>query len=270
MPILPPTAVAPYDSVQNILNTARMRLNDALKSLESSGGKIVEDTEAFTQQAANTAYRKMQEFLANLGITRNIQEAVIPSLPVVASLDPATQCFISWQTYFDGVNFVPAPTLPADMIFPLKIWERTSGQNACFPCEPMEQILDGLPSRSKVWCSGYWEWRQDAIYFPGSLMVMDFRLRYANFLADFADSGNIRWFDQPVPIARCQSAFAWYLCAEFVSARGDEARAMDFTARAEADAKLIMNREFRQNQRVNVRRQPRGRSGNQFGWGMLG
>jgi|SRR5580692_1791341 hypothetical protein len=269
MPILPPSVAAPYDPVSTILNAARTRLNDAVPTLVSLSGKVLQDTEAFTQQMTNNAWRRMQEQLANYGYTGLNTEVVIPSIPVVASTDPASQCYLSWTGFFDGVNLFDTPNLPFDFILPLKVWERTSGQNACFSDVPMEQILDGLPSRPKVWANYWWEWRQDAIYFPGSQIVEDFRIKYARYLGDFVDVGDVRWFDQPAQIMRCADSFSWYIAAEFVSSRGDAATALEFTNRGADAAKLVMNREIRQKQRVNVRRRPRP-SSRGWGYGMLG
>jgi hypothetical protein len=54
----PPALTAPYDSLENVLNTARVRLNDAIQQL---GGDIMKDSQPFTQQMANSAWRRLQE-----------------------------------------------------------------------------------------------------------------------------------------------------------------------------------------------------------------
>lgn len=255
MPIIPPVAVAPYDTVNTVLNTARVRLNDAIASL---GGDVLTNAQPYTQQFANTAWRRMQDFLANLGYARLTQEVILTGLPPTESADPASQVWLNWSQYFDGVNyFAPpnTPVLPLDLILPLKVWERWTGQNAVFT--PMEMWIDGIPTWTKQNRNLVWEWREDALYMPGSLNTMDLRIRYAAYLPDFITVGAVNWYDQPVPIVRCLDALANYICYEVSNSRGDQV-ATTFRADAEAAAKRLFNREVSQRQRVNIRR--RGRS----------
>lgn len=246
---------APYDVLNTVLNTARVRLNDALQSL---GGDTITNAQPFTQQMANDGWRRLQELLANLGVTRLKREVILTGLPVVASVDPAAQTYLNWTNFFDGVNLTASLVLPQDLILPLKLWERPTGQNASFGL-PMENQLDGLPTWPKTFTNGCWEWREDSIFLPGSLASMDLRIRYAAYLADFATVGSVQWYNQPVPIMRALNPLADYICAEAAAARGD-LDAGAFTAAAEAGAKLIVNREVAMKQRVNVRRIPRSRS----------
>lgn len=255
-------AIPPYPILNDILNTARVRLNDAIASL---AGDVVTNAQPFTQVMANDAWQRLQTFLANLGIVRLKQEIIIPNIPAVTSIDPASQVSLSWAGYFNGTTLLPAPVLPQDLIIPLKIWERVSGQNACFQ-KPMENMMDGLPSWPKQAANVVWEWRQDAIFMPGSQMIEDLRIRYASFLPNFATVGPVQWFNQPVPIMRCEDSLSWYICSEAANARGDMDGA-GFDAKAEAAAKLIMNRDIQMKQRVNVRRKPRSGRFEQYEWG---
>jgi hypothetical protein len=124
----------------------------------------------------------------------------------------------------------------------------------------MANMLDGLPSCTKSTYNRMWEWRQDAIFIPGSTQVMDLRLRYAAFLPDIITSGEVQWYNQPIPIMRCLDPLADYLCYEIAGARGDQ-NAEAFKSKAEEETKQVFNRDVQAKQRVNVRRQPRsGRS----------
>lgn len=248
MPILPPVTSAPYPNMSDVLNLARVRVNDAIESI---GGDVLTDDQPFTQTMANAAWQRLQEFLANLGYARLTQETILTGVPPVASLDPASQVWMNWSQYFDGQNFWNAPVLPQDLILPLKIWERWTGQNAVF-C-PMQMWVDGIPTVPKQNMNLIWEWREDAIYMPGSQMTMDWRLRYAAFLPDFIDVGDVPWYNQPVSIMRSKDALAWYICSEVANPRGDLDGSV-FDTKAEAAAKRIFNREVSQRQRVNVRR----------------
>lgn len=276
LPIPPPAnSLAPYDLVNDVLNTARVRLNDALENTYPTSGKLLDNNQFFTLQAFNQGYRNLQEFLANLGFTRLRREIILQSIPPVATTDPSAQVYLSWTGYFNGVQTLgpesdpPAPLLPSDLIIPLVLWERRSGSNAEF-AGPMSLFIDGLPTPSKHGWNHLWEWREDAIYMPGGTDTMDIRIRYAAYLPDFVneDGFGVQWYQQQVPIMRCMSALAWFLLAEVCNGRTDiQIDPQIFIGRGEADAKKIYNRESILKQRTNVRRQPRSgraRSGFDF------
>jgi len=251
MPILPPITPAIQDSVTSILNAAKSRLKDRIDTLYAVNGKILENTTPGTQQMVNNAWRALQETLANLGYTVLKQEVIVQGLPVVATVDPALNCYIDYSGYFDGVNLFGSPTLPGDMIIPLKVWERPYNQNAPFG-RPMELFFDGLPGLPKQVWNGMWEWRANAIWLPGARQVMDFRILYARYLADFIDIGTTRWFQQLCPIIRSQNAFSLFICAE-----ADPDNATSWLEKAVAAVRLMVNRESSMKQRGNVRRQSR-------------
>ena len=266
MPI-PPLIALPYDTVNLVLGTARVRLNDSIDTLQPVSGKILENNQTFSQQAVNNAWRFFQEMLADRGFARLIDEVIIAGFPIVASLDPASQVWINWDGCFDGVSQYSSPALPADFTHPIKMWERVSSQSAAFSSAPMEKMLDGLPATTKTSYLGYWEWRNDTIYMPGSQLVEDLRIRYVKYLADFADVGSTPWFNQQVPIMRSSDSLSWFICAEIASARGDLTAAENFIARGEAAMKRIFNLDVKADQRVNTRRQPRsGRGSGSGSW----
>ncbi len=247
-------ATPPYDSVYNVLSTARIRLNDELLTLTAVSGRVLENNQAFTLQTLNTAWRKFQEYLANLGYTRLKQEAKVDAIPATTDQqDVASQVYIDWFGYFDGTVLQSTPVLPQSLSGPLKLWERQNGSNSQFI--PMELIYDGLPNVVKGTLNRIWEWRDNKIYMPGATFVTDLRILFIQYLDDFADSVSTPWFQQSVPIVRCQDALSWYLCAEFASARGDLGiDAENMWAKGEAAARVIMNRDAKMKQRGNTRR----------------
>ena len=266
MPVLPPPAAAVYDSLNVIIKMVNSRLNDDITTLLPVSGKILRNSQTYSQQLVNNSWRKMQEHLGEKGYARLLNEVVIYGFPVVASTDPATQCWLSWSGCFDGANFFPAPALPTDFSHPIKVWERWSSQNTQFGDPPMEKILDGLPSTSKTTNIRYWEWRGDALYHPGSMMVEDLRIRYINFLPDFLDVGTVPWFQQPVPIVRIADAFSCFVCAEVTAARGDLALATVFLEEGKAGLGRVFNLDVRADERVNIRRRPRSGRGYGRSW----
>ena len=272
MPI-PPSTTPPYDTANTILNAAGARLNQQLPTLAAVSGKLLDNTQAYTQQTFNNAWRQLQNFLANLGWSRVTREVIVFALPPVQTSDSAIQVFINWTNYFDGLYYWNTPVLPPDFTSPLKVWERWSGVNAQFPEEPMEMMLEGLPDWGpKQPYNRFCDWREDSLYMPGSLMTTDLRFRYISLLPDIVDNApNVgRWFQQPVPIYNCLDALAWYIVFEIASARSDQSVDMaGLREKAESAARLIFNRDARLRQRVTVTRQPlsgRGR-GSEVGGG---
>jgi len=234
-----------------VLNLARVRVNDAIASL---GGDILTDLKPFSQVMYNAGWRKFQTFLTYLGHSRFKQSVVLLGFPVLANLDPATQVSLAWTGSFDGTSYYSSPALPQDLILPLKIWERVSGMSAAFHREPMYQALDGLESRQIAQAfQGEWEWREDAIWMPGSRQVEDFKIEYAAFLPDAVTSGATSWTQQPVPVMRALSPLANYVAAE-VAAPRDDLDAGTFLQQAEDETRQLFSVEARQKQRTTTSR----------------
>jgi hypothetical protein len=194
------------------------------------------------------------------------------ALPVVASIDPSSQTMWSWTQFFDGVGYYAPPSvtvLPQDFILPLRMWERQTGSNQIFA--PMRMAIDGLPQGYKIPWNRYFEWREDAIYMPGSVSSMDIRVEYAAFIPDFLVTNNVLGnpnsipaitpATMTVPIMRCQSSLANYICAEAAMGR-DDVDVQSFVSAAESDAKMVWNTEVKLKQRNPVSRRPfSGRGG---------
>lgn len=256
MPPIPPTSAPPYDTATDVLNAARARLNDDIKTLLPTGGKLLANNQVFSQQVFNTAWRKFQEALSNWGYSRLRRTAIIQALPQGGTLDPGIPAWLDWTGYYDGANFWPGqPAAPSDMILPIRIEERQTGTNATF-CQ-MENVVEDLPTWQKCNRNGFWHWEDDKIFMPGAQLSVDLRIRYNFFLPDIEDIGTDPWFSLPVPITHCTDSLSLYVCAELARARLVELEAAPYYEEAEAMAKLLMNRDVQQKQRVNLRRQSR-------------
>jgi hypothetical protein len=162
---------------------------------------------------------------------------------------------LSWTQFFDGVGYHSnVALLPQDFIAPLRVMERQNNgaipytaatQNMRFT--PMLLMPDGIPEGMKRPWNGFFNWEDDLLVFPGSLYSMDFKIEYAAYAADFmtvddilGDGANITPKTMPVPIMRSESALANFIAAECASGR-DDIDADPFIAKAEKDAKLLMN-----------------------------
>lgn len=268
-PLAPPTVTAPYDSLESCLNLARTRLNDAIQSL---GGDILTDVQPFTSTMVNSAWRKLQAFLANLGYSKYKRKFWAYNMPEVSSTDPSVEVFWSWTQFFDGTGYWIPPTvdvLPWDLIAPLRVSERPSGSNQVF--KPMSLCPDGLPEGMKRPWNSCFEWKNDAIYMPGSTRPMDMEVEYAAYDLDFLVTNGV--LGNPlatpaitpatmfVPIMRSQSALANYIAAECAMGR-DDVDVPAFTTAAETDAKILMNNsDVKLKQRRPVQRRPYARRG---------
>ena len=239
---------APYDTLITVINAARVRLNDRLETLAAVSGKILDNTQPFSQQLVNNAWRKLQEFLADLGYTGLQQEVTFTAVVLAGSTDPMAQAYIGYAGYFDGSTLQSAPVLPQNMIRPEELWERPSGTTQMMT--EMDPAIGGLPSVPKLNWNRQWDWRNDTLYLPGALVATDIRMRFLGFLADFVDNSpaaSTPWYGQAVPIMRCLDAFADYMCREVAIAREDGIEAaMAFQSSAEANARLILNRDTAQ------------------------
>lgn len=275
MPVNPPNITTPYDTWTQALNATRRRVRSRMPSLVAYSGNILDDSQAETLQAAINAYRRLQDRMCDEGVTRFRRDTVIFQIPIVQNSDPASTCSLSWTECFDGEDYIPAPVLPGDMIRPLWMSERPSGQNANFPSPSRPNMTicnDGVPKRTKWIFNREWQWRNDTLYYPGATQMVDFWIYYESYLPDPADVGNQRWFTTGVPIMRSQDALSWYLCGEY--AIGLAASATDpmvagsassfaemCEMKADEAAKKLVNRDIGPKERGDTRRRPYGNGG---------
>src|SRR5215472_4981990 len=186
---------APYDSLEDVLNCARVRLNDAIQTL---GGEVLTDTAVFTLTFVNAAWMRLLQLLAGYGISALNAQWDWFSVPVAANTDYGSQCYMNWDNFFDGTNLQTSPQLPMDMISPVDLYERPHGTTLQY--SDVDQLFNGLPTVAKGPLNRVWEWRQNAIYLPGTTAAVDLRLRYSRFLPKFVDTGTIPFAQQPVQI----------------------------------------------------------------------
>lgn len=245
---VPPSNLGYQDTVETVLVATRAMINDAIAS---TAGDVLKDDQPFTQTYFQLAYRRFQEKLADKGYSRNKRRSVLHQMPVLGSIDPGSEYWVSWTQCFDGANFWASPTLPTDLIVPIKLAERVSGTNAGFA--PMTLWIDGLPSQVKQWRNRVWEWRSDTVFMPGSQMAMDIEIWYLAYMPDIVSVGTTAWTSQPIPFQRALDPLASLMAYEVCNARGD-ADANIFETRADAGINRMFNRDVKQKQRTNIRR----------------
>lgn len=272
------------DTPNQILNTARIRINDLVlpsqgypggsnpgQQFSEVGGGVAAPEQNpdgtlidRTQILFNSAYRKFQKYLANLGYRLLTGDnLIISSLPPNTNVDPSAQSWLSWNGFFNGTTFAATPALPQDFYAPLKIRERQSGQNSIFI--PMRCSLDGLRNiMIRTVLNRQWEWRTNGLYLTGATATTDLQIRYTRFLPALPDPNyfvaNTPWYEQMLPVPGCLSAMAWYVAYEVLVLRAGELADAAVTAlqNAEDEANKVFNDQARADQRTNCRRRPRG------------
>ncbi len=258
------------DTANAVLNTARSRVDDLIltpagsptgtdpgqQKTQVGGGTLLAELNPDgslclrTQIIFNSAYRKLQRYLANLGFRLLIGNTIIASLPASTTADPAVGTWLSWNGYNNGSAFSSSPALPSDLYAPLKVRERIHGT---VPFFPMVNALEGLlnvPTISAL--NRQWEWRNGAIYFVGATGLTDIQLRYVKYLPDLVASGSpaVPWYYQIVPIPGCLSSLAWYIAYEVCVARIGEQMSAGVLANAQDEADKIFNDQARADQRT--------------------
>lgn len=245
-PAITPTSA--YPTAEQIMNRARAYAND---SYRQGRGRILTDTAPFSIEYLNGALEELQDKLANNAVITLIKDNVIlgPLTPV--SGQPATQIFIGYDGYFDGTAMQSLPVLPSDLRAPQKLWERQVGSN--LPFREMTQPQEGLPSYWQSPWLGLWEYRQDRIYFTGSTITEEVRVRYESRLLTLTDADDFA--NTEIQILSSVNALAVLVVYHYALARGAPAAA-NMAADAEKQMRYIVRRYTRRAQSVPYHRKP--------------
>jgi hypothetical protein len=207
-----------YPSLLDISNLIRSLINDSQAGITGTPGEgqiwtDVASVSPFVQPFINSAVRQIYRELRNIGAPTMIRDSVyVNGLTPVFGLngfgvpDPAVQTFLSYGGYFDGNTMNNNLVLPADLLFPERVWERQNGTNDNFTV--MQQPQFGLPSRPQFPTLGEWEWREDKINFVGSTQVRDLRLRYYAALPQFF-SATLDFSSTYIPVLDSIDAIAY-------------------------------------------------------------
>lgn len=234
MPVLPPVPGSlpnqVFWSVLDIIQFARVLINDAQGSLS---GQELADTNPQVWPLLNLCYAKMCNELEDNNVeAATTTEAIVGPLTgsTQAAIDPNTQAQLGYLGYWNGdPNTATDATvyLPADLLQPLKLWERPSGSN--LPFMPMSQNYGGLEAR---WGIGFvvgatrfgvWEFRSvgggvNAICLPAINTTQEIRIRYVPSLAVLEKNPDGTY--PQIPLARAGEALAYAVAAEWARIRG--------------------------------------------------
>lgn len=180
-----PTIGQSFPTIQEVNDTARVHLNDTFAGADGivGSGRVYTNDWTPNITVLNVALDHLRRDLTNRGVptTREVTFIIDGITPVNGSQglgvpDPTVQVYLSFGGYWDGSVLNTDVQLPNGLITPLKIAQRMSGTNNPFVEVP--PAVDGLPSVYQSVLLGWWEWRQDQIFFNGSINPIDIQLTF--------------------------------------------------------------------------------------------
>lgn len=267
-------------SLETIANLVRVFLKDwqAGRNNVPGEGIITTDDPTVSPQtlpALNSAIRWVFRKLRNVGDPRMIRDNVQVALPANGLTGPSIQTYLAYNGYFDGLALNASPTLPADLMFPLELWEQQTGSLSNLNFVRMTQPQFGLPSRNQTFTLGEWEWRNApttnagltptpgtvnppaAIWFIGALAPITIRMRYICSMTTFATLVAADYPNVYVPIIDCEEAVA-YRAAYIISSAlsGMTPGAQTLKAEAEEAMQDLRNSVVRRQQATDYTRMP--------------
>jgi hypothetical protein len=256
-------------SLETICNLIRALINDSQAGATNTPGEgqIFTDNPAispFVQPMLNSSIRKLYRSLRGVGDPVLIRDNVIVTgLPIInsptqgmGSSDPSIQTFLGPEGYFDGTQIWPNFILPNDMLYPTKLWERSTGSND--PFRDMEAPSGGLPSLLQGRHLRYWEWRNLKLNFIGATSQRDIRMRYYCSLPQFF-SPTLDFNATFVPVPDCTDFLAFETAVLYATMLGSPGLA-DLKAEAAAQMFALKNANIRRMQHETIHRIPFGNS----------
>lgn len=248
----------PYPIVEAVANLARALVNDSFPGLTGhlGEGRILTDKSFFFLEYLNSAIAELQDRLINNGVSTFTKEQIFTNFPVVAQVDPGVQVSWSYTGFFNGTTNFPNPLLPNDLLIPLTIRERQTGNLSWF--YPMFEPGGQLPSVPQSLRMCYWEWREDAIWMPGTTQPVDLKLRYESRLPFIANTPDFP--TTIIPIRGSVNALANMVVYRYAQARGSVQTEMIGMAVDKAIGEMC-NRSIRSQQRKFTRPRPYRRGG---------
>ena len=190
----------------------------------------------------NSAYRVVQRSLAMAGQTTFKTDLSFFVVKAIAEPDPSVQVVINEAT-------APPNELPIDLLEPLALWERPDGTNSSFTEMVDVTNSGGLPSIAQTEALRMWEWRSDGIYFVGSVIDTQVRMRYRKALPKLTGG------DSQLLIRNCEEAVSYVTAALAANSRGSEL-SDKYDKAGEDQVNKLISAATRQQQRVVRRRRP--------------
>ena len=139
------------------------------------------------------------------------------------------------------------PTLPADIIMPIELFEKNSGQDDIYYQLMTQRAF--TPNGEAGVDLLYWDWREQVIYTPGATQDKVVRLRYTRLLTTVSTASS------PIEMAYAKNYLAYHTAALGAWHIGkNKTEAADLEAEAILKLAKILKREVKQNQGNATRR----------------
>lgn len=236
----------------DILNYARLLVNGMQGT---AGGDLLRDADPATWILFNLCYAKLANWLEDNGVESAAVAEWEVSIPPGVSPDPNAQSFLAYDAFYaaDGTRY-PTVMLPQNMLMPVQLWSRPTGQNQ--PFTEMRQKLGGLSANFGNYVPREWEFRQNAIYIAGgATQGWDMRIRgipsFAELQAPQSGQATI------IPFARAGEALAYLVAAEYQEIR-NAVNAPTMRAKANEQLDIIANKAAKRENQSQVRRRGYG------------
>ena len=251
--------VSPYDNAGVILQQAIAFAGDA-NGPNGILGNLLNPSQPGVIPLLNVVYRTLQDELIKRGVETFSKYGFILGIPPADTSNPSSQVWINYSGYFDGQEVLADFILPPDLLKPLELWERQSGNNFWVPMVP---AADSLSTRPIVPFFNTWDYQTDTLFLPPANQTNDLKLKYLCYAPDLTSVSS------SVLVPRCQTALAKRFLAEVAKQRGGLEMAAVWTKDGDYAVDMIVDRSARRQAYVKSFRQPfrmrrsyRGRSGN--------
>lgn len=242
---------------EEILQAARVLCNDAGISL---AGQVLADAQPYVFTELEFCYEQMQDDLIDEGVATFTSEQIVTGLGAVTTTDPTTQVSLAYNGYFDGTTLNATPYLPPNILMVLEVWERQTGVSSA-PFTSVRPVSDSISTRPQQAVFGVYDYRGDALYFPGAVLSRDIKIKGIIYAPELTGPNS------PVLIMRCKPALALLMAAWAAEARGGNKAAATFREQYQEAVAKIVNRSVQKNQYTKYVRRPfRGRGRSRYGY----
>ena len=200
-------------------------------------------TDSVLMPFVNANYQMLGNELENMSSQQYIRDNVLLTVPAVATPDSSVQVVINDAT-------APPNQLPADLVAPLKIWERPASVGSADFFE-MVNLTDGggIPPTLQGQTLEVWEWRTDGLVFRGATQDTQIRLRYLAGFADLVDGTS------STLLRAMREAVAYPTAIDAAHSRGGSVPDW-YATKAQMALDQVLQRGARQMQHRNFRARP--------------
>src|ERR1700677_163864 len=232
---MPNVAVTPYDTAGYILEQAIIVTGDTAGP-NGIQGNIINANQPGVIPLLNKLYRELQDRLISQGVETFNKYGFINGIPPANTTNPSQETYLNYASFFDGQENLADWHLPPDLLKPLELWQRQTGNNFWVP---MKCVSDAIETMPIVPFFNVWDFQTDRLYLPPATQANDIKLKYLCYAPD------ITGVSSPVLIARCQSALSYRMASEVAKTRGGLEMAAVWAKDADSFETAIVNRTAR-------------------------